>query len=180
MAVTVIVAQYMLAFVLAGHSTEAALTELGTWSPLLGVLGLLAVQALGCVAIVRYFLVHAGPDFRAWATLIAPILGGLAMAGGVTLLMLNRDALSGVGDAGFVLAMPCDPGAVRGGGGRRAGAPVPGTGPGTTASGASRVFATEPADQGAAPRLITERAFWPEAPLSWRQRADAIRTQVAP
>ena len=59
-------------------------------------------------------------------------------------------------------------------------APVPGTGPGTTASGASRVFATEPADQGAAPRLITERAFWPEAPLSWRQRADAIRTQVAP
>jgi hypothetical protein len=81
MAVTVIVAQYMLAFVLAGHSTEAALTELGTWSPLLGVLGLLAVQALGCVAIVRYFLVHAGPDFRAWATLIAPILGGLAMAG---------------------------------------------------------------------------------------------------
>ena len=37
-------------------STEGALLKLGTWSPLLGVLGILAVQALVSVAIIRYFL----------------------------------------------------------------------------------------------------------------------------
>ena len=106
MMVTAIVALYMLAFVVADPSTLATLTKLGTWSPLLGVLGLLAVQALVCVAIIRYFLVHARTDFRPWATLIAPVLGCLAMLGGVTLLLTNSTALSGAGDALFIRAMP--------------------------------------------------------------------------
>ena len=45
----------MLAFYLDDPSTEAALLKLGTWSPLLGVLGILLVQALVSFAIVRYF-----------------------------------------------------------------------------------------------------------------------------
>jgi amino acid transporter len=104
--VTVVVGIYMLAFVASDSSTEATLTKLGTWSPLLGVLGLLAIQALVSLAVIRYFLVHARDGFHWWATFLAPILGGLAMVGGVILLMSNRDALSGAGTAPFVQAMP--------------------------------------------------------------------------
>ena len=46
MTVTAIVARLRPAFTIYDPSTEAALLKLGTWSPLLGVLGILAVQAL--------------------------------------------------------------------------------------------------------------------------------------
>ena len=45
--VTVLVGLYCLAFVIYDPSTEGALLKLGTWSPLLGMLGILAVQAPG-------------------------------------------------------------------------------------------------------------------------------------
>jgi len=106
MVVTAIVAVYILAFVISDPSTEATLTKLGTWSPLLGVLGLLAVQALVSVAIIRYFLVHARQDFRIWNTLIAPIIGGLAMVGALALLMSNTGALSGAAGSPFIIALP--------------------------------------------------------------------------
>ena len=48
-------ALYILAFYLDDPSTDAALLKLGTWSPLLGVLGILLVQALVSFAVVRYF-----------------------------------------------------------------------------------------------------------------------------
>ena len=54
--VTLFVACWVGAFVLYNSSSLAALTELGTWSPLLGVLGILAVQALVSFAIIAYFL----------------------------------------------------------------------------------------------------------------------------
>ena len=54
MVVTGIVQLYVLGFVIYDPSTEAALLKLGTWSPLLGVLGILAIQAVVCLAIVRY------------------------------------------------------------------------------------------------------------------------------
>jgi len=44
MVVSVIVGLYMLGFTIMDPSTEAALLKLGTWTPLLGVLGILAVQ----------------------------------------------------------------------------------------------------------------------------------------
>ncbi len=44
MTVSVLAGLYMLAFVLSDSSTLAALLKLGTWTPLLGVLGILAVQ----------------------------------------------------------------------------------------------------------------------------------------
>jgi amino acid transporter len=56
MTVTTLVALYCIAFVIYDPSNEGALLKLGTWSPLLGVLGILAVQALVSVAVIRYYV----------------------------------------------------------------------------------------------------------------------------
>jgi amino acid transporter len=79
MTVTGTVAIYALAFTLYDPSTEGALLKLGTWSPLLGVLGILAVQALVSIAIIRFFLTSGRADFHWWTTLVAPLLGFAAM-----------------------------------------------------------------------------------------------------
>jgi amino acid transporter len=107
--VTVIVFLYGLGFVIYDPTTEGALTKLGTWSPLLGVLGILAVQALVCVAVIRYFLTTARDGFRWWSTLVAPILGGLAMAGACYLLVSNRDALAAAEGVPFITLLPWVP-----------------------------------------------------------------------
>jgi amino acid transporter len=108
--VTAIVAVYCFGFVMYDSSTEAALLQLGTWSPLLGVLGILAIQAIVCLAIVRYFLTEARDGFHAWKTLIAPIIGFVAQVGACYLLIANRGLLSG--DAGDVLFIKLIPWAV--------------------------------------------------------------------
>jgi amino acid transporter len=107
--VTTVVALYCLGFVLYDPSTEAALVKLGTWSPLLGVLGILAVQALVCVAIIRYFLTTARDGFGWWTTLLAPVLGFLAMAGACYLLVENRAALAAADDVPFIGVLPWVP-----------------------------------------------------------------------
>jgi amino acid transporter len=109
MTTTIVVALYCLAFVLYDPSTEAALTKLGTWSPLLGVLGILAVQALVCVAIVRYFLTTARDGFRVWSTLIAPVIGFAAMVAACYLLIDNRDALAAAEGVPFIIVLPYVP-----------------------------------------------------------------------
>lgn len=106
MVVTGIVGVYMLGFTIMDPSTEAALLKLGTWTPLLGVLGILAVQGLCSVAIIRFFLTEARDGFHPVKTLIAPILGALAMAGACYLLIANRGVLSGAGDSLFIEAIP--------------------------------------------------------------------------
>jgi amino acid transporter len=106
MTVTILVALYCLAFVIYDPSNEGALLKLGTWSPLLGVLGILAVQALVSVAIIRYFLTTARDGFRWWSTLVAPVLGFAAMTGACTLLVVNRYDLAGAGDAAFITLLP--------------------------------------------------------------------------
>ena len=97
MLVTVIVGLYMLAFTLSDSSTEAALLKLGTWTPLLGVLGILAVQGVCSLAIIRYFRTHEPEGFHPLKTVVAPVLGFLSMAGACYLLIKNRAALSGAG-----------------------------------------------------------------------------------
>ncbi|NMO93939.1 APC family permease [Actinomycetospora sp. TBRC 11914] len=109
MTTTVVVALYCLAFVLYDPSTEGALTKLGTWSPLLGVLGILAVQALVCVAIIRYFLTTARDGFRVWSTLIAPVIGFVAMVGACFLLIDNRAALAAAEGVPFITLLPYVP-----------------------------------------------------------------------
>jgi amino acid transporter len=106
MTVTILVALFCLGFVLYDSSTEGALLKLGTWAPLLGVLGILGVQALASIAIIRYFLTTARDGFRWWSTFLAPIIGGAAMIGACYLLVSNRSALSGAGDAWFIKFLP--------------------------------------------------------------------------
>ncbi|GAA5168327.1 APC family permease [Pseudonocardia eucalypti] len=106
MTVTVIVALYGFGFVLYDPSTEGALLKLGTWSPLLGVLGILAVQALVCAAIIRYFLTEARDGFGWFSTLVAPLVGGAAMAGACWLLVANRTTLAAAEGVPFITLMP--------------------------------------------------------------------------
>lgn len=106
MVVTGLVFLYILGFTLYDPSTEAAFLKLGTWTPLLGVLGILAVQAIVSVAIIRYFLTRARDGFHWWRTLVAPVIGGLAQAGACYLLISNRGTLAGAEDVFFVKAIP--------------------------------------------------------------------------
>jgi amino acid transporter len=106
MAVTAFISVYILGFVIYDSSTEAALLKLGTWSPLLGVLGILAIQALVSFAIIKFFLTQARDGFHWWKTLVAPIVGGIAQIGACVLLIKNRSLLSGAGDALYVKAIP--------------------------------------------------------------------------
>jgi amino acid transporter len=106
MVVSAIVGVYMLGFVIMDSSTEAALLKLGTWTPLLGVLGILAVQGICSVAIIRFFLTEARDGFHWFKTLVAPLLGAAAMAGACYLLISNRAVLSGAGDSIYIKAIP--------------------------------------------------------------------------
>ncbi|WP_205698507.1 APC family permease [Conexibacter sp. SYSU D00693] len=106
MVVTAIVGLYVLGFTLYDSSTEASLLKLGTWSPLLGVLGILAVQAIASFAILRYFLTAAKDGFHWFKTLVAPVIGGLAQVGACWLLIDNRGDLAGDSDVFFVKAIP--------------------------------------------------------------------------
>jgi hypothetical protein len=70
------------------------------------VLGILAVQALVSIAIIRYFLTTARSEFRWWSTLVAPVIGFAAMAGACVLLVVNRYDLAGAGDAAYIRLLP--------------------------------------------------------------------------
>ena len=102
----VVLVVYIGAFVISDSSTIAVLTKLATWSPLLGVLGILGVQALVSFAIVRYFWAVERAHFHPWRTLIAPLLGGGLMLFSAFLLLKNRDALAGASGVPFVEAIP--------------------------------------------------------------------------
>jgi amino acid permease len=106
MVVTAMMGVYVLGFVIYDSSTEGALLKLGTWSPLLGVLGILAIQALVSFAIIRFFMTKARDGFHWWKTLLAPVLGGLGQIGACYLLIKNRSLLSGAGDALFIKLIP--------------------------------------------------------------------------
>src|SRR4029079_19668959 len=90
MLVTAIVGVYMLAFTIYDSSTEAALLKLGTWTPLMGVLGILAIQALCSFAVIKFCMTTARDGFNWWKTLVAPIIGGIAQIGACYLLIKNR------------------------------------------------------------------------------------------
>jgi hypothetical protein len=106
MTVTTLVGLYCLGFVIYDPTNEGALLKLGTWSPLLGVLGILAVQALVSVAIIRFFLTTARDGFRWWSTLVAPVIGFAAMIGACVLLVVNRYDLAGAADATYIVVLP--------------------------------------------------------------------------
>jgi amino acid transporter len=103
-ALAVALALYIGAFQLDDPSRDAALLKLATWSPLLGVFGLLAVQALCSVAIAAYFRRHR--DGNRWSTVVAPIAGAALMAFAAYLLLANRGALAAADGVPFVQAIP--------------------------------------------------------------------------
>jgi amino acid transporter len=106
MLVTILVLAWVVAFTAGNSSDSAALLQLGTWVPLFGVLGILFVQALCSVAIIRYFLTEARDGFHWWRTMVAPLIGTVAMAGACYLLIANRADLSGAGGAWFIKYIP--------------------------------------------------------------------------
>jgi amino acid transporter len=59
-----------------------------------GVIGIVALQALASFAVMRYFRVNAGGESRL-ATLVAPLLGGAGLAAGVALMVTHYSTLTG-------------------------------------------------------------------------------------
>ncbi|WP_405591418.1 APC family permease [Streptomyces sp. NBC_01190] len=106
MTCTVLVGLIVLGFSLYDGSTEGALLKLGTWAPLMGVLGILGVQALTSFAIIRYFLTTARDGFHWFTTLVAPVIGAAAMVGACCLLIENRAVLAGNGEVPFIKYLP--------------------------------------------------------------------------
>ncbi len=95
---------YIGAFLLHDATRDAVLLKLATWSPLLGVLALLAVQALTSLAIAAYFRRHRGAS--RWRTLVAPLAGAALMAFAAYLLTANRNSLAAADGVLFVHAIP--------------------------------------------------------------------------
>ena len=86
------------------QTATGALFFLATWSPLMGVLGILLIQALVSFAIVVYFLKHGRP--HPIKTIIAPLLGAAAMLFASWLLFDNRTGALGASSAPFVKYFP--------------------------------------------------------------------------
>ena len=98
----IFVAIWVGAFYYYDPTTLGALTKLGTWSPLLGVAGILSIQALVSVAIIVYFMNHAQDGFHWFKTLVCPIVAAVTQAFAVYLLFAGRDTLSGATDVPFI------------------------------------------------------------------------------
>lgn len=101
-AVAVAITVWILLFYASDSSTSAVLLKLATWTPIVGVLGLLLVQALTSFAIVWYFRSVAPEHGHWWKTLVAPLAGGGLMLFSAWLLFHNRGALSGASGAAFI------------------------------------------------------------------------------
>jgi amino acid transporter len=95
MLTTVLVGGFVLGFTLYDSSTLGSILKLGTWGPLMGMLGILAVQALTSLAIIKYFWTTARDGFSWWKTLVAPLLGGAGCVVAGVLMMQNRTTLAG-------------------------------------------------------------------------------------
>jgi hypothetical protein len=78
------------------------LLKLATWTPIVGVFGLLLVQPLTSFAIAWYFRSVPASERSLWRTLIAPVIGGGLMLFSAWLLYHNRGALSGASGAAFI------------------------------------------------------------------------------
>lgn len=68
-----------------------------------GILGIVAIQALACLSVVVYFWRRDG--FHWWKTLVAPAVGGLGLAIAVLLMWQSFSYVSGK-DSAFVGALP--------------------------------------------------------------------------
>ncbi|MCX8998524.1 APC family permease [Rhizobiaceae bacterium BDR2-2] len=99
--------QSAIAAVILGVFTAAGLdpyTVVFSWMAALAVIGILAVQALVCVAIIAFFRKTA-TGYGPWTTLIAPALAFLGLTGALVLVSANLSLLSG-SESPVVAAFP--------------------------------------------------------------------------
>ena len=78
--------------------------ELFAWLVGLGTLGVLTLQAVACIAVVRFFR-QTRADTNPWRTLIAPLLGFAGLLTAIYLVLHNFDVLTGV-SSGLVPLLP--------------------------------------------------------------------------
>jgi amino acid transporter len=104
-AVGLLVGLIMAGFLLKDHSTLGALLKLGTWAPMMGNIGILAIMALVSLAIIRYFVTSASERIvggRIFSVVVAPLLATGAMVFTTYLLIKNRTTLGGAKGVIFV------------------------------------------------------------------------------
>ncbi len=77
------------------NPTQQAYVDLYGLMAIMGVIVILAVQALVSVAILLYFWQHHGSDVHWWSTVLAPIISFLGQAFVLYLLFTNIDFVSG-------------------------------------------------------------------------------------
>src|SRR6202158_2748984 len=77
------------------NPTQQAYVDLYGLMAIMGVIVILAVQALVSVAILRYFLQHHGTEVHWWSTVLAPIISFVGQAFVLYLLFTNIDFVSG-------------------------------------------------------------------------------------
>lgn len=104
--VTAIVALYCLAFVIYDPSNRRGAAQARHLVAAARCTGILAVQALVSIAIIRYFLTSARADFHWWTTCAAPLIGFAAMVTACALLIINRDGLAGATGVLYIEALP--------------------------------------------------------------------------
>jgi amino acid transporter len=77
------------------NANQQAYIDLYGLMAIMGVIVILAVQALVSVAILRYFLQNHGSDVHWWSTILAPIISFVGQAFVLYLLFTNIDFVSG-------------------------------------------------------------------------------------
>jgi amino acid transporter len=102
---TILAGAIMLGFVLHDSSDLAALAKQGTWIPLMGMFGILIVQALVSFAIIYYFATKASDGMHWFKTVVAPILGGVGCLYAAYLLNDNKTDLA-AGNPLFISLVP--------------------------------------------------------------------------
>jgi len=89
-------------FLLYDSSTLGALLKLGTWAPMMGNIGILAIMGLVSLAIIRYFATTAKGQLDVISAVVAPLVAAAIMFGATWLLIDNRNTLSGGAGIPFV------------------------------------------------------------------------------
>ncbi|MGF9660798.1 APC family permease [Arthrobacter crystallopoietes] len=90
--VTIVTLVVVGSFMLAGADPYA---HLYAWLIGLGTLGVLVMQGATSIAVLAFFLRKKRREFRIWSSAIAPVLGGIGLAGAAYLAVVNWNLLTG-------------------------------------------------------------------------------------
>jgi amino acid transporter len=95
-------------FLMHDSSTLGAILKLGTWAPMMGNIGILALMGLVSLGIIRYFAtVNDEPitGARWWTVVIAPLIAAAGLFFATYLLIANRETLGAAKGVFFVTYM---------------------------------------------------------------------------